>query len=233
MRGHLIRRLIKSLIRRCGYEIRPLARISETADIPDRDLYQPYENPYPVFQPWLGDGEFEHYYHLAKPYTLVEAPNCFTLYQLVRQALAVDGEIWECGVYHGGTAAMLAALVANYDDRHGTHHQVRLFDTFAGLPDPDSRLDRHCRGEFAETSVEAVRERVGHADRVSFRPGLIPETFRGLEGARGSPSPTSMWTSTAPSGTAALPLPAARSRGLPHHRRLRPPQLPGCSPGGR
>jgi len=61
-----------------------------------------------LFSPWLGQGDFERYYALAAPKTLVSADRCYVLWILLRQALNISGDIWECGVYKGGTAAMMA-----------------------------------------------------------------------------------------------------------------------------
>jgi O-methyltransferase len=49
------------------------------------------------------------------------------------------------------------------------------------MPDTDPHRDRHRKGDFSDTSLEAVRERVGNRDVVSFHPGFIPDTFKGLE----------------------------------------------------
>lgn len=143
-------------------------------DIPDRELYQP------LFSPWLGQGEFRRYYDIAAPRTLVSADRCHVLYTLLRQAIHVPGDIWECGVYQGGTAAMLAAMLA---DKCRSKRLV-LFDTFEGMPETDARDDRHRKGDFADTSVEAVAAYVGHADLCVIRKGFIPDTFAGLEAAQ-------------------------------------------------
>lgn len=156
-----------------GLEVRR-TRSRRVPGIPDGDLYQP------LFSPWLGEGEFGRYYGLAAPRTLVSADRCHVLYQLLKQALHVDGDVWECGVYKGGTAAMMAAVMA---DAHSAKSLV-LFDTFSGMPETDADKDRHLKGDFADTSVEAVTSYVGHAATCIVRKGFIPETFAGLESAR-------------------------------------------------
>ena len=72
--------------------------------IPDMELYAP------VFSPWEGYGEFAFYYKLAASNTIVSRESCHVLYQLALQALGLKGNFWECGVYKGGTAAMLAEI---------------------------------------------------------------------------------------------------------------------------
>lgn len=150
-------------------------RRRDLANIPDHELYQP------LFSPWLAQGgEFRRYYDIAAPRTLVSADRCHVLYTLLLQALRIPGDIWECGVYKGGTAAMLAALLAD----KGKSRRLFLFDTFEGMPETDAAEDLHKKGDFADTSVEAVTAYVGHGDLCVVRKGFIPETFAGLEPAQ-------------------------------------------------
>jgi O-methyltransferase len=143
--------------------------------VPDARFYTP------VFAPWSGYGRFAEYYRLAAPYTVVSADRCWILYCLARQCLHLHGEFWECGVYKGGTARLLAQLLADTPQAEGTI--LRLFDTFAGMPETDAANDIHRRGDFGNTSLTAVRATVGHEDRVAYHPGVIPSTFAGLEDA--------------------------------------------------
>ena len=95
--------------------------------IPDQHLYRP------LFSPWFGSGEFARYHALAAPRTVVSADRCHILYTLLSQAVHASGDIWECGVYKGGTAAMMAAWLR---DKHPSK-KLCLFDTFAGMPETD------------------------------------------------------------------------------------------------
>jgi O-methyltransferase len=142
-------------------------------DIPDRELYRP------LFSPWLGAGEFKRYYDLAAPRTLVSPDRCHILYTLLRQSVSIAGDIWECGVYTGGTAAMMAAFLGD----HARSKKLYLFDTFEGMPETDPTKDLHVKGDFSDTSVEAVAGYVGHGDQCVIRQGMIPDTFAGLESA--------------------------------------------------
>jgi O-methyltransferase len=138
--------------------------------VPQRELYQPN------YAPWLSP-EFAACFARLAPYTLVPPEKCFTLASLAIQASRLDGEVWECGVYRGGTALLLSQLLAS------AGRNLRLFDTFEGMPEADSLKDYHQAGDFAETSVEAVRALV-RGDFVHLHKGLIPDSFRGLEGTR-------------------------------------------------
>lgn len=140
--------------------------------VPDDELYQP------LFSPWLVPGEFQELYRRVEPWSLVGPDRCQILYALAKQAFHLRGEFWECGVYKGGTAMMLAEILSEQNRR-----RLRLFDTFAGMPETMPGQDHHLSGDFADTSLESVRRRVGHERIVEFHKGFIPDTFAGLESA--------------------------------------------------
>lgn len=139
----------------------------------DSSLYHDVENPWALKQrlyvPWSGEPDFEQYAALARPYTLVTVDRLYVLYSLVKQSLALDGSFVECGVYKGGTARLIAALISG--------RELHLFDTFEGMPDTDPWHDRHAAGDFADTSVEAVMDLMPAG--VWAHKGYIPQTFPG------------------------------------------------------
>ena len=92
-----------------------------------------------------------------------------TLQVLTQYARSVrsDGDVVEAGVYQGRSAALLR--------RELPGRELFLLDTFAGMPPlvrPD--LDEHRAGDFADTSVELVRSRVG-TERVHYLVGRFSE----------------------------------------------------------
>lgn len=140
--------------------------------LPDRELYTP------IFSPWRANqGEFRQFFNIAAPKTLVSPDRCHVLYTLLQQAIHVEGDIWECGVYKGGTAAMMAKILRKY----GAWKKLYLFDTFAGMPETHAEKDWHKQGDFSDTSLAAVQAYVQEADLCVYRPGFIPDTFAGLE----------------------------------------------------
>ena len=142
--------------------------------IPDQKFYSP------GFSPWSGDGygEFADYFRLVRGNSTVSAQSCHVLYQLALQALDVAGDFWECGVYKGGTASMLAEIISRKSDGK---KRLFLFDSFKGMPATSPTKDFHRQGDFSDTSLDAVRKTVGHDDLVHYREGFIPDTFQGLE----------------------------------------------------
>jgi len=83
----------------------------------------------------------------VKPqFTMVTNKNLMTLYNLVRQVnrLELPGDIVECGVWNGGSAAVMG--LANIEEVHSSiDRMIWLFDSFQGLPpasDKDGEAER-------------------------------------------------------------------------------------------
>jgi hypothetical protein len=96
----------------------------------------------------------------------------YNIYKLVQQAQRIDGEMAEVGVYKGGSARIICAKKRD----KGLH----LFDTFAGMPEVNSQIDQHKKGDFADTSLENVKKYLGKFNRVYYYPGLFPDTGQKL-----------------------------------------------------
>lgn len=116
---------------------------------------------------------FDEIYPEVARLSIVPEDRCRALFDLASRASVLDGDVAEVGVYKGGTALMLAEVFPR--------RTVYAFDTFGGMPGTADVLDVHKPGDFADTSIEAVRAALaGHAN-VDLRLGLFPETARGLE----------------------------------------------------
>lgn len=173
----MLRKLIKTTINRLGFELTALPKTNIAyKGLADNEFYRP------VFSPWLGYGEFKVHYEKIRSVSLVSADRCWVLYCLARQAIALEGEFWECGVFKGGTAAMLAELIDRAALPAGK--TLRLFDTFAGMPVTDWSRDFHNQGDFSDTNLAAVKIVVGNRPFVEYEPGFIPQTFAGQESTR-------------------------------------------------
>lgn len=137
-------------------------------DIPDADRYAPH------YSPWLAP-EFVRLYNSVSPYTVVDIERCWTIWQALSQALNVDGDVMEAGVFQGGTSRLIRTAIGERTDK-----DFYLFDSFEGM-EKVSTIDRHSKGDFADTSLEAVRAVVGSEPFIKYRKGWVPETFAGLE----------------------------------------------------
>lgn len=116
---------------------------------------------------WQEDAEFWTAYQGISRLTLVAAPAAFVLWNAARATTSLPGALVEVGVYQGGTLRLLADAVA------GSGEPPIGFDTFAGMPATDPDRDIHLAGDFADTSVPAVRAAMAGRE-VSLRQGIFP-----------------------------------------------------------
>lgn len=93
-------------------------------------------------------------------YTMLSLPRLKALYRLAREIErgGVAGALVECGVYRGGSAAVMA-----YAGRHApAPRPLWLFDSFQGLPRPSPEDGAKAREEYhagwCQGSAEDVRE---------------------------------------------------------------------------
>lgn len=166
-------RLLQRVLGKGGFELRRRSLQREFQHIPDATFYSV------LFSPWRGYGSFGPLMERIAPYTLVSPDRCHVLYSLAQQAQVLEGEVWECGVYRGGTAMLLQATL-----REQGKSMLRLFDTFEGMPKTSAEKDLHRKGDFSDTTLEAVRGRLHTDTRTFLHRGLIPDSFAGLESSR-------------------------------------------------
>jgi O-methyltransferase len=166
-----VKTFIRGALQAAGYEIRRVDPGVAKDQLKDAEAYRP------LFQPWRADPDFSVRFEAIRHRTLVSPDRCHILQSLLRQSLLVPGDIWECGVYRGGTAALMAGLLRDW----GSDKTLHLFDTYEGMPATDSSKDWHRQGDFQDTSLESVRSFVNDEARCRFHAGFIPQTFAGLE----------------------------------------------------
>ena len=141
-------------------------------DVPDNDRYQP------MYSPWLAP-EFRARFAKITHRTEVSIDRCWTIDQMVRQSLHIEGDVLEAGVYRGGTALLLKQALPWEASR-----RLMLFDSFGGMKTVRDGVDRHREGDFADTSLDSVSAFVGRESFIEYFQGWIPETFAGLEDRR-------------------------------------------------
>ena len=140
--------------------------------------------------------EFRDFYAAVRPYTMLNHSRARALYDGVCEVVARDipGDIVECGVARGGSAALMALTLRSRCDAarfSSDSRKILAFDTFEGLPpptadDPDYEIARHwtgqCRGEEAE--VHALFGGLGVADITECIKGTFQETLPRWQGGR-------------------------------------------------
>jgi len=137
-----------------------------------------------VFTPWFSNDADLTFSRMmadlrAEGPVTVSSDRCYVLYQLARMALLRGGDVAECGVYKGGTAQLLAMVMAE----HGSDaSHLHLFDSFEGMPAAsDPSRDYHSPGDFSDTSLALVKKRLMPYDFWSIHVGFMPETFGELD----------------------------------------------------
>lgn len=119
----------------------------------------------------LNDPEFQAVVRVAAD-SIVPPEKLLRLYKAALQALPLNGVWYECGVYKGGSAMLLAETIR----RSGKIVELHVFDTFSGMPFSGEH-DRHAEGTFGDVSYEAVVNKFAGYQDVYFHAGVIPATF--------------------------------------------------------
>ena len=174
----MLKEIVKSAVNKIGFQV---SRLPESpGELPDYGDYPDKEHYLPNFTAWLALPDFRKYFEIASSHTLLNAQGCYNIYSFLSQALFLEGDVWECGVYKGGTAALMANMIRD----KAPQKNLLLFDTFEGMPKTNEEFDWHKEGDFADTSIETVKKFVGNEEIARYHQGFIPDTFKGLEGAK-------------------------------------------------
>jgi O-methyltransferase len=115
--------------------------------------------------------------HQVKPYTCLSRERLIGLYEAIQtvNTEGIQGDIAECGVCLGGSAAMLALVDAQ-------HRDLWLFDSFQGMPQPTAADPPEAKDHVGKEagSVREVREFLnscGVASPVTFVEGWYEQTL--------------------------------------------------------
>jgi O-methyltransferase len=127
---------------------------------------------------------------IQKKITCGHSPFQFVLMAEYILGLDVSGSIIECGCYKGGSTAKLS-LLAEY-----TQRKLYVFDSFQGLPEPESEKEAYVRqdrqsgqkyrfraGQYAGT-LDEVKNNVslyGCSEVCEFIPGFFSDTLDGFD----------------------------------------------------
>lgn len=126
---------------------------------------------------FLEDEDFIEYYRkYVSKLDFSSLDRRYLLDQWVKQALFVEGDTAECGVFHGASSLLICRRIEGTGKRHF------LFDSFEGISAPTGE-DAGCawqRGAFC-CSEAHVRESLRPFDFVRFYKGWIPERFHEVE----------------------------------------------------
>jgi len=121
---------------------------------------------------WSKDVEFEEIMRAIESHTLLPYDRCYFIYQIARNASRLEGDFAEFGVYKGGSAYLISMAAKN--------KTVHLFDTFTGMPEVNKPIDKHSKGDFADTNLENVQKFLNNKNFVFYK-GFFPDTTASLE----------------------------------------------------
>ena len=129
--------------------------------------------PLATYSPWLEDADFLSTYQTVKPNTLVDMYRAYSLWTLLSQTKALEGDILEVGVWRGGTGCLIAARAKTLGIACTTH----LCDTFQGVAKAGSNDSIYRGGEHNDASAEIVGRLVSQLGllNVEIREGLFPD----------------------------------------------------------
>lgn len=91
-----------------------------------------------------------------------------TLIKTALETQNVPGDMAELGVYNGGSAYIISENISQ--------KTLHLFDTFAGIPEDDSCVGGHKKGDFS-SKLYLVEEYL-QGKNVKFHAGFFPETTK-------------------------------------------------------
>ena len=112
------------------------------------------------------DPEFLPIYEKCRKFSMTSVERMYALYKAVNYVLdsGLPGAIVECGVWRGGSMMVVASTLLA---RGITDRELFLFDTFEGLPKPDTKVDIDLWGNRAIdgwVSLSAGDEKSGWAN---------------------------------------------------------------------
>ncbi len=101
------------------------------------------------------------------------AIEAFVIHSIARAQTKVPGDFAEVGVFTGGSARMMCEV-------KGEKH-LRLFDTFAGLPQGTEIDGEGMRPGMYACSREAVEGHLKRWPNISYYQGIFPDSIQGNE----------------------------------------------------
>jgi hypothetical protein len=122
---------------------------------------------------WLQNRAFIAEYERFEPTNHRSLDRKFALDQLATLIDHVPGDMAECGVFKGQSAALLCRHICDT----GSHRRVHLFDSFQGLSHPDIRDGLGWSEYELACELSVVQENLATFDFVEFHPGWIPTRF--------------------------------------------------------
>jgi len=110
-----------------------------------RNIFDEYKSQFSPF--------FQENYHLIEGLTLLDPFRLENNIKLLQKSSQIDGDIIECGCFKGGNAILMALWLK----QNNINKKIILFDSFEGLPEPDTELDSGYKAGQFSASLEALK----------------------------------------------------------------------------
>ena len=132
--------------------------------------------PVASYSPWETGTEFMAVYNVAKNSTRMDIYRIYELWDVVKRAAGLDGDVLEVGVWRGGSGAILGAA-----NKKATKSTVYLADTFKGVVKAGKKDTVFRGGEFSDTSEVIVKDLMKKAGVTKYKilKGIFPDDFTG------------------------------------------------------
>ena len=113
-----------------------------------------------------------------KSYSFCSYPKLLSLMRLAQyvKASCIDGDFVECGVYRGGTAALLSRFLGN-------SKQLWLYDSFEGMPDTNVKDGEKAKAYIGKGAIkledvqDVIRLQGKNFSQVIIKKGWFNDTF--------------------------------------------------------
>jgi predicted O-methyltransferase YrrM len=143
-----------------------------------KSLVKIMEEPQHSFSPKFDDFIRNNWHHIHNC-TLVDPFRIGRLLDCLHEVKNIDGDILEFGSYKGGTGILMGLfLKANNIQKH-----IHLFDSFAGLPEPDKDFDKGYKEGMFVSDYDLLSDKIhalGLQDIITLHKGWFKDTLPGF-----------------------------------------------------
>jgi O-methyltransferase len=179
--------LLQSIKVKVGYQASILAAAISIFSLYYRNLIGYYLQNVRLSRPgsFLNSLRMMRLVYRVRGYTAVFVPRLVALYKLSEEInqRSLPGDIVECGVYNGGSAA----IMASHCERSPVDRNVWLFDSFEGLPKPTDKdgdkapaYEGWCHGDLSKVKKVLRKLRIPES-RIHIIKGWFQDTFPSVQ----------------------------------------------------
>jgi hypothetical protein len=121
---------------------------------------------------YLEDVEFIEYYKgIMDSENWHSMDRKYTLNQLLKICINLEGDLVECGAYKGASAYLMCKMFAN------SKKHIYLFDSFEGLSQPNLKDGNYWSHGNLSVSEDKIKETLKNFNNYSIYKGWIPNRF--------------------------------------------------------